>query len=638
MSGIVGIISAGAGVDRTLLERLTDFLSFRGPDGQAVWCGDAAGFGLSWFDTAREAAGRQPPFTLDNRTFVVADARLDGRDDLLRQLRDSGVVCETHATDAELLLHSYRVWGEDCVRHLLGDFAFAVWDEPLQQLFAARDHFGVKPFFYAETPDGLLFGNTLDCLRQHPDVSARLNELAVADHLLFGFNQDPTTTTFADLRRLPPAHTLTAAHGRLRTRRYWSLPTDGSIRCHDPQEIVEQFRDLLRTAVADRLPAGNVAINMSGGLDSTSVAALAQDVLAQRGRAGALHAFTVVYDRLIADEERRYSGLAAEALGLPIRYLAADDYRPFQDTRTGERHFPEPIDDPFTAILSDQLRSGADHGRVVLSGDGGDPLLYGSPGYMMDLLRRFRWSRWLGEVTRYCGAHRRLPPLGLRSWLKRLIGLGPASQPFPDWLNPGFVQRLGLGERWREMTRPLAAAHPTHAEAHQLLSSPYWPYLFEGCNPGTTLISLEIRYPLFDVRLVNFVLAIPPLPWCADKWVLRAAMRNRLPDAIRLRPKRPLSGNPLSALFCLESLKWLDYLEDMRQIAPYVDNERIRLSADSQAPDSLLTRPISLAYWLDPLTSANTVLERETHHYECAQSDAETTLPAAPATGLWDCP
>jgi asparagine synthase (glutamine-hydrolysing) len=639
MSGIVGIISTGAGVDRALLSRLTDSLSFRGPDGRSVWCCDAAGFGRSWFDTAREGPGRQPPFTLDRKTYVVADARIDGRAELLRRLRDAGAVVETDAGDAELLLHAYRAWGEDCVAHLLGDFAFAVWDEPLQQLFAARDHFGVKPFFYALTSDGLLFGNTLNCLRRHPEVSARLNELAVADHLLFGFNQDTTTTTFADVRRLPATHTLTWAQGRLRTRCYWSLPTDGSFRCRDGHEVVERFRDHLRTAVADRLPAGNVAINMSGGLDSTSVAALAKDVLAERSRPDALHAFTVVYDRLIPDEERHYSGVAAQALGVPVQYLAADDYRPFQDTRTGERHFPEPTDDPLTAVFTDHLRRAAGHGRVVLSGDGGDAVLRGSQAYLMNMLRRCQWGRWLGEVTRYVGAHRRPPPLGLRSWVKRVIGLGPAPQPFPTWLNPDFVRRLNLRERWREITcggRDAAPtpAHPTHAEAQRLLSAPYWPWLFEGCNPGTTSISLEFRYPFFDVRLIDFVLAISPLPWCADKWVLRAAMRNRLPDAIRLRPKRPLAGNPLESLSCLDFLEWPGSVGDMRQVAPYVSNEGIRQSADSQGPHSLLTRPISLAYWLDHLIPANTVLERETHHHEYAQSDAETSLPITPPPGL----
>ncbi len=634
MSGIVGLLTTGASVDRGLLQRLTDDLSFRGPDGRAVWCDGVVGFGRALFDTVRESAGRTPPFTLDGQTYVVADARIDGRAELLRKLRDRRAACADGATDAELLLHAYRVWGEECVVHLLGDFAFAVWDGPRRQLFAARDHFGIKPFFFARTDDGFAFGNTLNCLRRHPDVSARLNEHALGDLLLFGFNNDPTTTTFADVQRLPPAHTLVWSQGRLRTRRYWSLPTDGTVAYRDERDYVDHFRDLLRTAVADRLPAGTVAVNMSGGLDSTALAALAKDVLAGRTRADELRAFTVVWDRLIPDEERHYAGLAAAALGVGVSYLPADDYVPFQDTATGERCLPEPTDDPFTAITADGLGRAAGHSRVTLSGDGGDAVLYSSPAYMMGLLRRGRVVSWLGAVVQHTRARRRLPPLGLRAWLKRRVGLGPTPQPFPDWLNPAFVERLHLRDRWNEVTAEMPAAHPTHAEAHRLLSGPYWPWLFEAGNPGTTSVSLEIRYPFFDLRLVNFVLSIPPLPWCADKWVLLAALRDRLPDAIRLRPKRPLNGDPLDALRRRGSLKWPDHLDDVRRIAPYVNCERIRQSADSQNPDPLLTRPISLLYWLDHLTPFDPVLERETHHELAHDCNPQAPLPGAQATGV----
>src|SRR5207344_3160791 len=113
------------------------------------------------------------------------------------------------ATDVELILRAYLVWGEDFVEHLLGDFAFAIWDGPKQRLFCARDHLGVKPFFYAQVGQKLIFSSSLDCIRQHPAVSDRLNDLAIADFLLFDLNQDKATTSFADIQRVPPAHSAT---------------------------------------------------------------------------------------------------------------------------------------------------------------------------------------------------------------------------------------------------------------------------------------------------------------------------------------------------------------------------------------------------------------------------------------------
>jgi asparagine synthase (glutamine-hydrolysing) len=112
------------------------------------------------------------------------------------------------ATDADLILCAYRVWGEGCVEHLLCDFAFAIWDERSQSLYCARDHFGVKPFYYSLSAKSLVFGNTLDCIRIHPGVSDELNDRAIGDFLLFGSNEDPTTTVFAGIQRLAAAHSL----------------------------------------------------------------------------------------------------------------------------------------------------------------------------------------------------------------------------------------------------------------------------------------------------------------------------------------------------------------------------------------------------------------------------------------------
>lgn len=197
MSGIVGIINLEhAPVDRRLLKRMTDFMAFRGPDAQEVWSNGCAGFGHTMLRTTEEAATEYQPFSFDGNIWITADARIDGRQDLVRRLQSHGRNASLSAPDVELILHSYLIWGEDCVTHLLGDFAFAIWDERQRQLFCARDHFGIKPFFYAHLADQLIFGNTLDCIKMHTAVSEALNELAIADFLLFDANQDLATTVF----------------------------------------------------------------------------------------------------------------------------------------------------------------------------------------------------------------------------------------------------------------------------------------------------------------------------------------------------------------------------------------------------------------------------------------------------------
>jgi len=142
---------------------------------------------------------------------ITANARIDGREDLNK-----------HASDAEVILNAYEKWGEDCVNHLIGDFVFVIRDDRQQRFFCARDHFGVKPFYYTHIDNKFVFSSSLRELRLNPRVSNTLNEIAVGDYLLFGVNQDLSTTIFKDIQRLPPGHSLTVANGSIMRRRYWT--------------------------------------------------------------------------------------------------------------------------------------------------------------------------------------------------------------------------------------------------------------------------------------------------------------------------------------------------------------------------------------------------------------------------------
>src|SRR6185503_2851098 len=177
-------------------------------------------------------------------------------------------------------------------------------------------------------------------------VSNTLNEIAVGDYLLFGVNQDLSTTIFKDIQRLPPGHTLTVANGSITTRRYWTPESSTEVRFRDTESYVERFQELLARAVKDRLRTDRIGISMSGGLDSTSLAAIAREQIND------VHAFAVVYDSLIPDEERHYSTLAAEHLQIPITHLSADRYSLFDEQAPGDMDQPEPFQLP---ILTGQF-------------------------------------------------------------------------------------------------------------------------------------------------------------------------------------------------------------------------------------------------------------------------------------------
>src|SRR5262249_44601789 len=160
-------------------KRLTQALSFRGPDAQQTWVGGSVAFGHTLLRTTHESECEVQPLSLDGEVWIVADARVDARAELVRQLDGPPELVE--APDVELILRASLRWGTACVEHLLGDFAFGIWDERSRTMFCARDHMGVKPFYWAHVGDWFLFSNTLACLRLHPAVTSVLNDLALAD-------------------------------------------------------------------------------------------------------------------------------------------------------------------------------------------------------------------------------------------------------------------------------------------------------------------------------------------------------------------------------------------------------------------------------------------------------------------------
>ena len=246
MSGFIGILNVdGAPVDRDLMQRLTQSLAFRGPDAQSVLCKGAVGLGHTLFRTTWESAHERQPLTLDQQVWIVADARVDAREDLVRDLGCGHDIALNQTPDVELILRAYLKWGEACLDHMIGDFSFALWDGRSRRLFCARDHFGVKLFYYAWIGTTFIFSNTIAALRLHPQITNRLNERALGDFLLFDCNWTLDTTFFADIQKLPAAHQLIVASSGLKRRKYWQLAAPGRVSFRREQECVEGFRERL---------------------------------------------------------------------------------------------------------------------------------------------------------------------------------------------------------------------------------------------------------------------------------------------------------------------------------------------------------------------------------------------------------
>lgn len=604
MSGFVGILNLdGAPVDRTLLERLTRFLIFRGPDAQGVWSDGPLGFGHTLLQIPTGISLERQPAQLDGRFWIIADARIDARPELISELKRKNET-EDHLSlatpDAELILHAYRTWGKSCVEHLLGDFSFAIWDARDKRLFCARDHFGFRLFYYARVGNTFIFSNTLDCLRFHPGISDRLNEIAIADFLLFGASQDLDTSILADVLRLPPAHALQAGQGTITILRYWNLPEVASLRFEESQDYVDAFRDVFDSAVSDRLRGSSAGIHLSGGLDSPTVAISARRVADRRGGTIDLRAFTLFHENLIPHEEKHFAGLVAQSLRLPVQYLNADNchlYDLFDDP--GFRT-PEPMLCAMGCRNVDPGKEIATFSRTALAGFGGDPALASLlSAHFKRLYKSGRFGQMFSDAFGYLSAEGRSSRLYLRTRFQRWFG-PRGSLRLPPWINPDFVKRLDLEDRWATVmnwSHPNKSARP---EGYEELAGPSWTNLIESEDTSFSGFQVEVGYPFFDLRALTLLLGLPALPWASDKEILRRASRGILPEAVRLRKKSPLIKDPIQALLHRPESIWIDRFQPVPELGEYVVRRRIPALFKTEDSFGAVThlRPLSLNFWL----------------------------------------
>jgi asparagine synthase (glutamine-hydrolysing) len=558
-------------LDRETLVRMTDAAAHRGPQGTSYALGHHAGLAALTLLPSVSRSGRKPHAlaTSDVGVDLVADARLDRRDELLRQLSaagqslaDPGPDDATPAgqvlaggalaespSDADLLLASYLAWGEGCPQRLSGDFAFVVWDRRHRRVFCARDRFGVKPLHYFQRGRRLYVASEAQQLLRGLGLRAQLDEVAVADYLMDD-SRDEERTFFVGLRRLPPASALVVESGRRRVQGYWR-PSESGIPRFEGRELEEETRRLLREAVEERLPSEGpvVGLTMSGGLDSCSVAALVQGWSRVSASRPQLLALTYAFPSLETCDETAYSSAMSSELGVEIEPVDAEKLW----LLGSEEDFAPSLEGPFQGwestdrVFLERLRQRG--GRVLLTGFGGDNLFAGSRQVYLSRLRRGRLSA-VSDVVRRARAldisvaraiyYFLMAPVfpgfdaGLRRWLGR-----PSLASPPRWIEPRFAERVGLSQR---LTRSGGErlfrdpAREAHWRAIRCLESVgracYW------LDRTAARHGVEVRHPFLDHELAELLLAADPEEHQGaggSKLLLRRAMSGELPEAVRQR-------------------------------------------------------------------------------------------------------
>ncbi len=563
MSGIAGLVRFdGAPTQVADIGRMLARLAHRGPDDAGVWCDGGAGLGHRLLHTTPDSLREhQPLASRDGALILTADARIDNRAELIAALG-----CSPDSTDAELIPRAYERWGERCPEHLLGDFAFALWDAPRATLFCARDHFGVKPFHYHHRPGRLLaFASEIKGLLVLADVPRRLNEARVADYLVPSL-EDKVMTFYEGIERLPPAHWMTVTREGMRIEQYWALDPEREIRLTSDAEYAEAFRETFTEAVRCRLrsafPLGSM---LSGGLDSSSIVCVARQLLAENG-GGSLHTFSAIFPDVPECDEREYIEAVVAGGRVEPHYVRGDALSPVARLDEDLAHQDEPFYAPNLFLHGALYREAASQGvRVLLDGLDGDTTVSHGIGYLRELAGAGRWVRLIREVrglSRQLGARPRrillekvvkplLPEAVLRSWAAvRRPGTNADSEGV---IAAGFAQRIGLTDRSRTLRARGRAPPRTEREDHyRTLGLGLIPLILEVADRAAHPWHLEPRYPYFDKRLVELCLALPGDQKLRHGWtrvVQRHAMERVLPPKIQWRPgKADLSANFLRGL------------------------------------------------------------------------------------------
>ncbi|OKH32525.1 asparagine synthase (glutamine-hydrolyzing) [Calothrix sp. HK-06] len=623
MSGIMGIYHLdGSPVEQENLVKMVDTLAHRGPDGADICVEGSVGFGHRMLWTTPESLLEKLPLT--NRTSgltITADCRIDNREELISLLQFDNCLPEK-ITDSQLILAAYEKWGEECPQHLLGDFAFAIWDAREQKLFCARDHFGIKPFYYHYQPGRIFaFGSEIKALLCLAEVPRQLNELRIADYL-FPVVEDKSITSYQSISRLPPGQNLTISYKKgLQISLYWSLEIAEELKLSSNQEYAEAFREIFTEAVRCRLrSAFPVSSHLSGGLDSSSVTCVARDILV-REKGSQLHTFSNIFDDVPECDERPFINAVLEQGSCIEHYAHADKLGPISEWQEFFKYEDEAFIGPSHFLTWGLNRATQQAGiRISLDGFDGDTTVSHGATYFAELTRQGKWSdliaeanavskhfntslsgifhhyvvtyleelaqasKWItfvqvaNEIGKQFQISRRKLFLeyGVKSFARLYFKRNKSLACTDTLINPSFAQKLNLSKFLPQNQKPPVTVRE---QQWQTFNSALFTYSLELIDHSSAAFSIESRHPFMDKRLIEFCLALPPTQKLHQGWsriIMRRAMDGILPPKIQWRGgKTMMTPNFLRGLLHLDQ----KILDDAMSNDSFLNQEFVNLTS-----------------------------------------------------------
>lgn len=561
MCGIAGIIQSDRHpVRQAELQSMIDTLNHRGPDASGVTTRGSVGFAHSRLSIVDLAGGVQPMQSADGMLSITFNGEIYNHIELRAQLKSKGYQFQSHS-DTEVILYMYAEYGPECVKQFNGQWAFAIHDQRQQHIFLSRDRMGIRPLVYTQAPSRFIFASEIKALFTLPDVE-RKTDLTALNQLFTFWSPLPPRTFFDNVFELPPAHSMIVKNGQIKIWQYWNLDYSPNEENRSLDDWADELRALLINATQLRLRADvPVGAYLSGGLDSSVTAAIIRNYTN-----APLNTFSVVFNDQEYDESR-YQQEMIQELGTEHQTVSCS----YEDIG---RVFPKMIQHSEKPVLRTApapmyLLSQLVHNnqfKVVMTGEGADEILGGYDLFKETKIRRF-WSRQSDSKIRPLLLKRLYP------YMKNLQAQSPAYlKAFfnirPEELDNPFFSHL---PRW-ELTSKLKTFFSDDVKQQLINDNPLsefsdqlpeqfsqWPsfcqaqYL-ETVNlmPGYILSSqgdrmamgnsVEGRFPFLDYRVVEFAARIPirfKMNGLNEKYLLKYAMRDLIPESIRKRPKQP---------------------------------------------------------------------------------------------------
>ena len=553
-----GLLAVTGSVEEARLDAALARLAHLGGEDRQLWSGEGTTLAVTRKSWEADPDHAGPILVLEKAdVLVVADATLYDRAGLTRALASVGVTPDDF-TPTALIEAAYRAWGASLVEHLVGDYAFAIWDRKLRRLLAARDPLGMRPLYWARLGGQIAVASSSGALAELTGRSEQLNLASLGAQVAGLIWSNGTDTAFEGVDPVPAANRLTWERGRMRVERFWSPPTAPDLHPTDTTEAALELRALLGTVVTEQMGRGVASVWMSGGWDSSAVFAAGQHALPESERSR-LRPVSISYPEGDPGREDDFIREIAGTWNAEIRWIDSDRI-PLLD---GLEERAAITDEPpvhLYELWNRELARGsrAVGARVALDGCGGDNLFQVSDVIMADLLRsgrliefarRARSRRGMG--WKYLAKAGVLPLLpgslvrGGERLLGRRLPRHYMEHPPADWVRRDFLATHGLRERALRTLRSSSGKNLAQAENILYVNAPLWGWAGGYMRGALLQEGVEARSPLLDLRVVEFALR-RPVAERADgsetKILLRRAMQGLLPDSV-IAPRARRTGS-----------------------------------------------------------------------------------------------